>query len=375
MAKIKCSTGSQSKPNAQTGVTVLSRLKNVREVSPESFWLQGDMEIPVDRFSDDVHLMERGKQPSGEDDKVSLSRTVYDRAASSAGLTVLSRRLDNAQDPNIAHFEAVAVTLGVAGMIRLDRSESLMKISDFEDEVRAALDKQVRREGGLIEWQIKRDESGHPIVKSSTGKPEWHKALLREGTPEYEAQYKHRLDLRVRMKRVHLAAHCETRACKRVVKRCLGLRGTYTRRELILPLTIVVTVLNHDRVMRDPQLKAQLATQLLAGPQQIFSSLLGLPKVAAENLVTGNSLPHRLQTPAEVEETPGEYDLPDENGSIIDEEPDGDRGAAIQPKKEPAAPSRIAKPPLPIASERLKLNEEPIQERDQRETAHNVRES
>ena len=265
-------TGAGPPANALAG-----RLTDVREIEG-TYLVRGTMEITVDPYSDDVFAVEGNDKNPKADDKVGLTRSAYDRSASEAGYTVLTRRVDNGLDPEIAIFEALALVLGPTGQIQLAKGMSTMRMEDFEVEVRLALDKETRQEGGLVVWEVKRDNQGRPLMRTDGRGFQKQKTILQEDTPEYHAEFGRRLSRRMNQRQANLAACCETRSRKRVIRALMGLKGTYRREELDKPIRVPVTLLNHEKIMGDPELKEKLAGQLLTGPQQLFGTILGIEK-------------------------------------------------------------------------------------------------
>lgn len=66
----------------------------------------------------------------------------------------------------------------------------------------------------------------------------------------------------------HMAAQCETKALLRALRAGLGIKGAYTKEELLKPFAVAVVVLNAT----DPELKAALIHRFAIGESALFGA-------------------------------------------------------------------------------------------------------
>lgn len=66
----------------------------------------------------------------------------------------------------------------------------------------------------------------------------------------------------------HMAAQCETKALLRALRAGLGIKGAYTKQELMKPFAVALVVLNTT----DPELKAALIQRYAAGKDALFGA-------------------------------------------------------------------------------------------------------
>lgn len=291
-------TNSSKKENGEK-TTALTNLRDVRIVEGNKFWKTGIVDVTIDArpTSGDTYKLESGRNPETKADDpwydtVGLSRNSYDRLATASGATILVRRTDDRLNSDVVSHEGIAVVNGPTGNIQLARAESEMRIQDFEEEVKLALEKETREAGGLRVKKVERDAQGNIVRWSNSGKPKAKWYEIPPESDEYEYEFERRLRSRVNQRRANMAAHNETRCRKRVTRALLGIAGTYKRVALYRrPIPVTVYMLNTEEVLKDPVLKEAAGKQLLSGVTDIFSTILeNMKGEEAKELPSGSTI-------------------------------------------------------------------------------------